>query len=74
MTSGAKKAAEGRSDLTDAASKLKEMRGDNITTGDATGADSSMENMVKKAKDVRYVNFGNEDDAITKSNSYRGSK
>ena len=50
------------------------MRGDNITTGDATGADSSMENMVKKAKDVRYVNFGNEDDAITKSDSYRDSK
>ncbi len=73
-TSGARKAASGQSDLTEAASVLKEMRGDNITAGDATGADSSMDNLVKKAKGVRYVNFGREDDAITKSNSYRDSK
>jgi len=75
MTSGAQKAAEGRSDLADAAGKLNEMRGDNVTAGSAAPAsDSAMDSLVKKAKDIRIVDRSNEDGAITSSDSYRSSK
>lgn len=59
MTSGAAKAAAGRSDLAEAASKLEEMRGDNVTIGrDAasSAAEDNMAKLVEGAKTIRTVN------------------
>jgi len=52
-TSGATKAAEGRSDLADAAGKLDEMRGDNISTGEAadvSSANGPIENAIESVQ------------------------
>jgi hypothetical protein len=64
MTSGAAKAAEGRSDLAAAASKLNEMRGDNVSiSGEAVptapGADA-IAKTVDAAKAIRIVNSRSE--------------
>ncbi len=77
MTSGAAKAAEGRSDLADAATKLNELRGDNVSVGGAAQAVPSgdrIANIVAAAKDVGITNMGAEAKVIGKSDSYRSSK
>ena len=59
MTSGAKKAAEGRSDLSDLAGKLDEMRGDNVSIGGeaaSTPGEDKMAKIVEGAKTIRTVN------------------
>ncbi|MFT7473667.1 MAG: hypothetical protein ACI81L_000582 [Verrucomicrobiales bacterium] len=59
MTSGATKAAAGRSDLAHAASKLDEIRGDNLSiNAEAAGhpAEDKMAKLVEGAKTIRTVN------------------
>ena len=76
MTSGAAKAAEGRSDLAEAAAKLNEIRGGNVSVGGAAqpgpGGDK-IANIVAAAKDVGITNMGAEAKVIGKSDSYRSS-
>ena len=58
-TSGARAAAEGRSDLSDLAGKLDDIRGDNVSIGGdpaTSPTEDKMAKLVEDAKTIRTVN------------------
>ena len=75
MTSGAVKAAEGRSDLAEAAESLNELRGEKVSASDAgqPGADK-MQNIADAGRDAGMFNLRGGTDIVGESDSYRSSK
>jgi hypothetical protein len=67
-----------RSDLSELSEKLGEMRGDNITVVDS-GSNlppnrDAIENLTAAARDARYIDRSNEDEAISNLRTYRKLK
>jgi|GEM_PF-6344225 len=74
LTSGARKAAAGRSDLTNAAAKLDEMRGEHVSAGDPGAPKSDkMQNIAEAGRDAGMFNLGDGTAVVGNSDSYRSS-
>ena len=74
LTSGARKAEAGRSDLTNAAAKLDEMRGDNVSAGDpGAPKNDKMQNIAEAGRDAGMFNLGDGTNVVGNSDSYRSS-
>jgi hypothetical protein len=75
MTSGAAKAAAGRSDLADAAGKLDKLRGGNVKASDpGAPRTDKMQNIANAGRDAGMFNLGDGTDIVGNSDSYRSSK